>query len=148
MTAAGFSGDAAHDWPEPTILPEQHYARSSEGSPMRGVNALMIAVLEDAIACLETAKESRNVKARMLAMNAERWIRSEDTSYAFAFASICDVLSLDRGKVRDELLRRARATFRAGPRPPSARRVEIHLSKITAPRRRRRPTNQLARQVA
>ena len=49
MTAAGFSGEAAHDWPEPTILPEQHHARSGEGSPMRGVNALMIAVLEDVL---------------------------------------------------------------------------------------------------
>ncbi|MBU6283983.1 hypothetical protein KGQ64_17200 [bacterium] len=126
------------DWPETTILPEQHFGDSGEGSPLRGVKGLLIAILEDAIVCLEGAK-SRCAKTRMAAVETLRWVRSTDTSYAFAFESVCDVLGLDVDRMRDKMLSIASAEGDR-KRVPSARRVEANLSKITAPRvRNRRP---------
>ncbi len=126
------------DWPETTILPEQLFGDSGEGNPLRGVKGLLIAILEDAMVCLEGAK-SRTAKTRMAAIETLRWVRSTDTSYAFSFESICDVLGLEVDRMRQKLL--AIATEEGDrKRVPSARRVEANLSKITAPRvRNRRP---------
>ena len=41
--------DIGNDWPETTILPEQFLGGSPEGSPLRGVKGLLVAILEDAI---------------------------------------------------------------------------------------------------
>ncbi|MBU6282984.1 hypothetical protein KGQ64_12135 [bacterium] len=122
------------------VLPEQVLGAGSEGHPMRGVRALMIAVLENAIACMEAARRSRNVKKRLRGAHAERWMRSTDTSYPFTFQSICDALSLDGDLVRRRILARVESGDRVGPRPPSARRIATTISKITTPRKRIRPS--------
>ena len=124
--------DIGNDWPETTILPEQFLGGSPEGSPLRGVKGLLVAILEDAIACLDAGR-SQSAKARMAAVEAARWVRSSDTSYPFAFESICDVLSIDVGRLRARLLEIA-AEAGERKRAPSARRVEANLSKIPAPR--------------
>lgn len=123
------------DWPETTILPEQFLGESSD-TPLRGVKGLMIAILEDAIACI-AAGRSPSAKARMAAVEASRWVRSTDTGYAFSFQSICDTLSLDADRLRGRLLSTDVAAADR-KRAPSARRVENNLSKIVAPRQRRR----------
>jgi len=55
--------------------------------------ALMLAVFEDAIACLSS-------KAPKERLEAERWIATNDRSYLYAFASICDVFGLDLNATR------------------------------------------------
>ena len=132
------SDNIGGDWPETTILPEQLFDDSGEGSPLRGIKGLLIAIIEDAVVCLEGAK-SGNAKTRMAAIETLRWVRSTDTSYAFSFESICDVLGLEVDGMRRKML--AIATDECDrKRAPSARRVEANLSKITAPRvRNRRP---------
>ncbi|MFM7734417.1 MAG: hypothetical protein ACKPBU_00335 [Alphaproteobacteria bacterium] len=124
------------DWPETTILPEQLFGDSGEGSPLRGVKGLLIAMIEDAVVCLEGAK-SRSAKTRMAAVETLRWVRSTDTSYAFSFESICDVLGLEVDRMRRKMLSIA-SDEGDRKRAPSARRVEANLSKITAPRVRNR----------
>lgn len=137
------------DWPEDTILPAQFPGTNPEGCPMRGVKGLMIAVLEDAIACL-AAGNGNGVRTRLRAVAAARWVRSQDASWPFAFQTICDVLSIDAEKLRKHLLSiHAAGKARSGPRPPSARRVEVNLHRIVLPRRRsRRHQQQAAERVA
>lgn len=130
------SDNIGGDWPETTILPEQHFGDTGEGSPLRGIKGLLIAILEDAIVCLEGAK-SRSAKSRMAAIETQRWVRSTDTSYAFSFESICDVLGLEVDRMRQKMLAMA-SEDGDRKRAPSARRVEANLSKITAPRVRNR----------
>jgi len=133
------------DWPESTILPEQFLGEPSDAE-VRGVKGLMIAVLEDAIACI-AGGASHSAKARMAAIEATRWIRSTDTSYPFAFESICHVLSLDGDRLRRRLLAAEPAAGNAR-RVPSARRVENNLSRIVAPRVRRRGAARVAAEAA
>ena len=139
-------GDEGRAWSP--ILPEQLLGSSGEGHPMRGVRALMIAVLENAISCMEASRRSRNVKMRLRGAHAECWMRSTDTSYAFTFQSICDALSLDGDMVRRRIFARLESGERVGPRPPSARRIATMISKLTTPRKRIRPSRRKERRVA
>jgi len=64
----------------------------------------MLAVLEDAIRCIERGRRSRRRGICARAAEAVAWVRSDDRAWPFAFASICDVLGLDVDAVRAGLL--------------------------------------------
>jgi len=64
----------------------------------------MLAVLEDAIRCIERGRRSRRRGSCARAAEAVAWVRSDDRAWPFAFASICDVLGLDVDAVRAGLL--------------------------------------------
>jgi len=63
----------------------------------QAVRALMLAVLEDAIACFESA----NAK---LFQEAEEWIHSNDEG-VFSFNNVCETLGLHPGQLRKGLER-------------------------------------------
>lgn len=84
------------------ILPAQIESRPRALPP--GVAALMVAVLEEAIGCL-FRKGAEGTAGRAEALRAERWIRSNDTSFPFAFESICHALAIDAASLRDAILR-------------------------------------------
>jgi hypothetical protein len=83
---------------------------------------LMIAVLEEAMSLLVNDAHGSGEDRRALVLEAERWFASDDRSAPFAFASICDVLGLEIGRVREVLAgwRRRRRVFRR-PRFQSGR---------------------------
>jgi hypothetical protein len=70
-----------------------------------GARALMLAVLEDAVQCIQEGHHGRRFHARRLAAEAEAWVRSDHTSWPFSFVNICEVLGFDAGAVRGRLLR-------------------------------------------
>jgi hypothetical protein len=130
--------DSGLDWPDGTLLPSQ-VQRCLDPVGENGVKALMIAVLEDAIACLGTTCRTTGVHARMHAVAAARWIRSREKSWPFAFESICDVLGLDCERLRRHLLwAYANRVHPAAMPHVSARRMEANVRKIVVARRRRR----------
>jgi hypothetical protein len=65
-----------------------------------GMKGLMLAVLEDALRCLQTYVESRNPAHRLAFGEAETWILERRTQGPFTFVSICEVL----GAMSDSLL--------------------------------------------
>jgi len=68
---------------------------------------LMLAILEDAIACyLKTLKRPRQ-NPEILARQAEYWIRLEDWDSPFSFNNICEALGMDPAALRDRVLRQA-----------------------------------------
>jgi len=75
---------------------------SDRGSGVRG---LMIAVLEDAVICYR-AYEHGTPHRRVLARQAERWIRSDDSAWVFSFNSICSSLDLEPDDLRRGILGR------------------------------------------
>lgn len=89
------------------------------GAPVSGVKALLVALLEEAIACLFSGVRTENAHVRAEAVRAERWIRSRDTSWSFAFESVCDVLDLDAEALRAQILRESANLSR---KPARARR--------------------------
>lgn len=69
-----------------------------------GERRLMVAVLEDAIACYHRRATSRDWEATHMYLEAREWVASEDRSHLFSFENICDVLGIDaeclRGRLR------------------------------------------------
>ena len=69
---------------------------------------LMLAILEDAVACYcKTLKRPRQ-NPDILARQAEFWIRLEDWDSPFSFNNICESLQMEPDATRDRILRRRR----------------------------------------
>lgn len=73
---------------QPTISPE---------------TALMYAVLEDALICLQKKAVDLPPRVRRRARDAERWFLSNDSRWIFSFLSICDALGLDPAYLRKKV---------------------------------------------
>lgn len=125
------------DWPDSTVLPEQIHVMAPDARPDRGVKALMIAVLEDAMNCIGSMGSSSAMR-RQRGAAAIRWARSTAKGHPFAFETICDVLGIDAGAMRRRLFETRADAPASTPRSPSARRVEKHFSRLELPRRRSR----------
>jgi hypothetical protein len=71
--------------------------------------ALMLAVLEDAVACYRRTLKRPRQNPAILARQAEFWIRLEDWESPFSFNNICEALALDPKATRARILRSAPA---------------------------------------
>jgi len=110
---SGVKGRRGHGVDD-SILPEQFFGpRASVGKACPEA-ALMRAVLEDALLCLQGRFFSMGRRGRRLEQEAEAWFVSEDAHWPFAFVSICEVLGLEPVAVREALLRH-RSSYRSMP---------------------------------
>ena len=92
---------------EPDIfLPSQFYGSGGLSRQLEGEKRLMIAVLKDAVECLEKYRGSRNSVARSNYENAIEWVMDNGTDWLFSFTNICDLLGFDPQYLRDVLLKR------------------------------------------
>ncbi len=66
----------------------------------------MIAILKDAVECLDKYRGARNSSARSLYENALEWVQDQGTEWLFSFTNICDLLGFDPEYVREVLLKR------------------------------------------
>jgi len=64
---------------------------------------LLAAVLEDAIRTFYRCARSQAVAKQLLFSETAEWFASPDTSFPFAFESICHVLGLDAAAIRERL---------------------------------------------
>ena len=76
-------------------------ARCDDGTS--GARALMLAVLEDAMRCIQRGRRRRHRQNRQLT-EAEAWVRCDSQEWLFSFASICDVCGIDADALRARLL--------------------------------------------
>ena len=74
---------------------------------------LRLAVLQDAIRTLLLARRTAVPRKRLLRELA--WVESTSQTEPFAFESICDVLGLDPGYLRQRLVSGAFVPARGGP---------------------------------
>jgi len=90
--------------PEAAPLPPfvRHLRSRTEG---RGELRLALAVLEDALDCLERYKDSRELLARLFRWEALQWFESRDRVPTFSFESVCLLLDLDPEKARRSVKR-------------------------------------------
>ena len=120
------------------VLPAQMSDGGRCNGDTSGPRALMLAVLEDAVRCIEQGHRRRGVHARRLAVDAEAWVRSDRRDWPFAFASICEVLGFDTNAFRKRILT-------AGNDAPHARRARvrapIRIRTVEHPRERKRATS-------
>jgi hypothetical protein len=95
-----------------TMLPAQFWSALADPRT-EPEKRLMVAVLEEAISLVVNGA-ARDGERGAAMREAERWLASDDRAGPFAFASICDVLDLDAGRVRQALngWQRRRRLFR------------------------------------
>ena len=92
---------------EPDIfLPSQFYGATGLSRKLEGEKRLMIAILKDAVECLEKYRGSRNSVGRIHYDNAIEWVEDTGTEWLFSFNNICDLLGFDPDYLREVLLKR------------------------------------------
>jgi hypothetical protein len=64
----------------------------------------MLAVLQDALRCLQTYAESRKPAHRQAFGEAETWILDRRAKGPFAFVSICETLEIQPDHLREGIL--------------------------------------------
>ncbi len=69
-----------------------------------GEEALILAVLEDAIHCFQKYLMARNRRGENLFREAEDWILATDVDSPFSFENICETLGLDPSYLREGLM--------------------------------------------
>jgi hypothetical protein len=69
-----------------------------------GPRALMLAVLEDAVQCIEPGRRRRRFHARRLAAEAEAWVRSDRRDWPFSLVNVCEVLGFEAAAFRKVLV--------------------------------------------
>ncbi|MBI2350386.1 MAG: hypothetical protein HYV00_02715 [Deltaproteobacteria bacterium] len=95
-----------------TFLPSQFYGNGGLSRQLEGEKRLMLAILKDAVECLEKYREGRSSSSMELYQNALEWIEDKGTDWLFSFNNICDLLGFDPDYLRDFLLRRELKTSR------------------------------------
>ncbi len=110
-----------------TALPEQFFQRLRFQTGGRGELRLALGVLEDAVHCLERNHGAREFLPRLLCWEAEQWFKSVDRWPLFSFESICSILDLDPGEIREEIHRWRERRLRRSERIPPEKRVRTSL---------------------
>lgn len=89
-----------------TVLPAQFYGTKGLSRQLEGEKRLMLAILRDAVECLEKHRRARNIAGRELYQNALKWVEDQRTDWLFSFVNICDLLGIAPDYLREFLLKR------------------------------------------
>lgn len=82
------------------VLPSQYFGPQRKQEPEQ---RLMIAVLHDALDCLEKHRFATRIHDRRLFDEAREWFLANETEWPYSFECICGVLDLDSNAVRRRL---------------------------------------------
>lgn len=136
---------------EPEILlPSQYYDALAPHVGFEGERRLMLAVLEDAVACYQKNVTATRPRAQRLYQEAEAWLFNEDGGLIFSFEAVCTVLGIHPEYFRTSLLRwKERQLATPGAASAKVGRVRLrsarrHKILPCEPRRRRKPTAERA----
>jgi hypothetical protein len=69
----------------------------------RGEERLMLAVLKDAVECIERYRYAYGARSRSTYHDALRWIRGHDHTWLFSFENVCLGLNLNPSRLRSVL---------------------------------------------
>lgn len=96
---------------EPDVfLPSQFYGTGCLSRQLEGEKRLMIAILKDAVECLDKYRDARSSAGRSHYENALEWVQDQGTDWLFSFTNICDLLGFDPDYMRSVLLKRENGT--------------------------------------
>ena len=98
---------------EPDIfLPSQFYGNGGLSRKLEGEKRLMIAILKDAVECLDKFRGSRSSAGKISYQSAIDWVQDSDTDWLYSFTNICDLLGFDPDYKREQLLKRENRYFK------------------------------------
>jgi hypothetical protein len=114
-----------------TLLPEQYLETFRRKLHLEPEKKLMLAVLEDAIACFQKYVFSRDGKGRMLFQEAEDWVLDTNSDWLFSFGNVCETLGFS-----PEYLRQGLAQWKAAKLESRARAKVYQLAPRNGKRKR------------
>ncbi len=88
-----------------SLLPDQYLDTFRRKLYLEPEKKLMLAVLEDAIACFQKYVLARDGKGRALFREAEDWVQEKNGDWLFSFANICETLGFDPSYLREGISR-------------------------------------------
>jgi hypothetical protein len=77
------------------LLPAQFYETMQRSLYLQPDKQLMLAVLDNALQCLQKHLLARSRKGRRLFRETEEWVLARDSDWIFSFENICEFLTLD-----------------------------------------------------
>ncbi len=83
-----------------TLLPEQYLDTFRRKLHLEPEKKLMLAILEDGIACFQKYVFARDAKGKALFREAETWVENKGGEAVFSFDSVCESVVLDPDYVR------------------------------------------------
>ena len=92
---------------EPDVfLPSQFYGSGGLSRQLDGEKRLMIAILKDAVECLNKYRGARSSLGTSQYQNALEWVEDEGTEWLFSFNNICDLLGFHPNYLRKVLIKK------------------------------------------
>jgi hypothetical protein len=88
-----------------TLLPEQYLDTFRRKLHLEPEKKLMLAVLEDAVACYQKYLLARDGKGKSLFRETEDWVLEQQDDWLFSFINVCETLSFEPDYVRQGLLK-------------------------------------------
>ena len=114
-----------------TLLPDQYLDTFRRKLHLEPEKKLMLAVLEDAIACYQKYLFARDAKGKALFQEAKEWVEETGGGNVFAFDSVCETLGLNPDYLRRGLVDWKKAAL--------AQRAQAKIYQLTpAPQKQRR----------
>ncbi len=86
-----------------TLLPDQYFDTFRRKLHLEPEKKLMLAILEDAVACYQKHVVARDGKGKALFHEAEAWVEEKSTDEVFSFDSVCEMLGFDADYLRQGL---------------------------------------------
>ena len=99
-----------------TLAPQQYQQTMRRKICREPEQELMLAVLKEAIYCIQRYVSARDKLRTRQYIEAKNWIMEEDSDWPFAFANICEVFALSPQYIRAGLLRREQMTLATLPK--------------------------------
>ena len=83
-----------------TLLPDQYFDTFRRKLHLEPEKKLMLAILEDAVACYQKYAIVRDSKGQALFEEAEAWVHEKNANEIFSFDSVCEMLGFEPDYLR------------------------------------------------
>jgi len=82
------------------VIPIHYLTTFQRNTYLEPEKELMLAVLEDAVACIQKYAPATNAKGQSLLRDTRNWILAENDDWIFSFNNVCETLGLDPAFLR------------------------------------------------
>jgi hypothetical protein len=98
-----------------TLTPQEYLETFKRRTHLQPEKRLMLAVLEDGVACFQKYVTASDVRGKRYFQETEEWILEEPSERLFCFANVCETLGLEADYMRRGLMRWKAATLESHP---------------------------------
>lgn len=88
-----------------TLIPDQFLQTFRRLTHLQPEKRLMLAVLEDGVACFQKYLTARDGRGKRIFQETEEWVLEEPSERLFSFANVCETLGFNADYLRRGLMR-------------------------------------------